>query len=201
MRSLSLSERSEHTSDNFSEIEARRKSVARAKKLKVSKKRHREKHSSGLRGKVERVSKRVNTERGVASKRKRRVRSLELSEDSEHTEEGKGRVKRKHKHVSPVVKKARHRRTSPPDSNSDSSESEESSSSDSNSDWSGGKKEKKRDKAAGRDRKKARVESSEISSETEDSVNGEKGRSSLEKHLREKVIQAMSKKKLKKNKN
>ena len=204
-RSLSESERSEHTSDNFSEIEARRKVASRARKLKVSKKRHRDKHSSSLRGKLKRASKRTCTERSVVAKRKQRTRSLELSEDSENTEGGevRDRTKKRHRHVSPVVvKKSRHKRTPPPppDSNSESSDSE-SSSSDSNSDWSGDAREKKKDKSSGKSRKNPRVESSDVSSETEDSLDGERRRSSLEKHLREKVIQAMSKKKLKKNKN
>ena len=92
-------------------------------------------------------------------------------------EGGRDRAKKRHTHISVVVKKSRHRLPTP-ESNTESSDSEDTSSCDSDSEWSG-------ERRTG-DKNKSRVESSE------DSVKRERGRRSLEKHLREKVIQAMS---------
>ena len=92
---------------------------------------------------------------------------------------GRDRAKKRHTHISVVVKKSSHRLPTP-ESNTESSDSEDTSSSDSDSEWSGERRTEGKNKS--------RVESSE------DSVKRECGRRSLEKHLREKEIHVMSEK-------
>ena len=77
---------------------------------------------------------------------------------------GRDRAKKRHTHISVVVKKSRHRLPTP-ESNMESSDSEDTSSCDSDSEWSG-------ERRTG-DKNKSRVESSE------DSVKRERGRRSL----------------------
>ncbi|KAI6652099.1 serine/arginine repetitive matrix protein 1-like [Oopsacas minuta] len=204
-RSISESDRSEHTSDNFSEVEARRKEEVRAKRLKISvssgkKQRDRDKPTSSMRSRPKVSSKKNYSEQSSASKRKHSSRRMRSRGDSNDSNNGRSRTKRRHAHASPVVKKTRHKQP-PPESFSESYDSEDTSSSDSYSDYDVDKRERRRDRGTGRDKKKPRMESSEDSSESEESVKGERKRSNLEKHLREKVIQAMSKKRLKKIRN